>query len=187
MPVFKRVLCKERLRKVPQQFSWIDHRLVRDGHAARCSTNALALYLFLVTVGDAQGLSYYADKTLCRLLRLDAGMLGSARAELIANRLIAYQCPLYQVLALDPPRKPPSAQSSSAQSSSRPTPSPRLDDPRSAGPVPSSVQGPVPSSVQGPVPRDVGASNTQGPQSIADILRQLMEPPPSTSPRRDKP
>jgi hypothetical protein len=174
MPVFKRVLCKERLRKVPQQFSWIDHRLVRDGHAARCSTNALALYLFLVTVGDAQGLSYYADKTLCRLLRLDAGMLGCARAELIANRLIAYQCPLYQVLALDPPRKPPSA-----QSSSRPTPSPRLDDPRSAGPVPSSVQGPV--------PRDVGASNTQGPQSIADILRQLMEPPPSTSPRRDKP
>jgi len=106
MPVLKRVLCKERLRKVPQQFSWIDHRLVRDGHVSRCSTNALALYLFLVTVADAQGLSYYADKTLCRLLRLDLGILGSARAELIANRLIAWQAPLYQVLALGPASPP---------------------------------------------------------------------------------
>ena len=34
MPVFKRVLCPERLRKVPEQFSWIDQRLVRDRHIA---------------------------------------------------------------------------------------------------------------------------------------------------------
>jgi hypothetical protein len=26
----KRVLCPEQLRRVPPQFSWIDHRLVRD-------------------------------------------------------------------------------------------------------------------------------------------------------------
>ncbi len=106
MPVYKRVLCKERLRQVPPQFSWIDHRLVRDRHISRCSTNALALYLFLVTVCDGQGLSYYADKTICRLLRLDAAMLGCARAELIANRLIAWQTPLYQVLALGPASPP---------------------------------------------------------------------------------
>ena len=68
---FKRVLCRERLRKVPSQFSWIDHRLVRDRHICRCSAQALALYLFLVTVCDGQGLSYYSDKTLLRLLRLD--------------------------------------------------------------------------------------------------------------------
>jgi hypothetical protein len=28
--VIKRVLCPQRLRRVPEQFSWIDHRLVRD-------------------------------------------------------------------------------------------------------------------------------------------------------------
>jgi len=28
----KSFLCPERLRHVPSQFSWIDQRLVRDGH-----------------------------------------------------------------------------------------------------------------------------------------------------------
>jgi hypothetical protein len=28
----KPILCPERLRRVPRQFSWIDQRLVRDGH-----------------------------------------------------------------------------------------------------------------------------------------------------------
>ena len=55
--VHKRLLRPERLRAVPSQFSWLDHRLVRERHLERCSTEALALYLFLVTVADAQGLS----------------------------------------------------------------------------------------------------------------------------------
>ena len=101
MAVFKRVLCQDRLRRVPPQFSWIDHRLVLDRHISRCSANALALYLFLITVADGQGLSYYADPTIHRLLPpLDAQALEGARRELIAHRLIAYQRPLYQVLAL---------------------------------------------------------------------------------------
>jgi hypothetical protein len=57
----KRLLCPERLRQVPRQFSWIDQRLVREGHIARCNPQALALYLFLVTVADAEGLSYYSN------------------------------------------------------------------------------------------------------------------------------
>jgi len=103
MAVVKRVLCRQRLRRVPRQFSWIDHRLVRDNHIQGRSANALALYLFLVTVADGQGLSYYADKTICRLLPLDETSLARARQELIAAGLIAYQRPLYQVLALDAP------------------------------------------------------------------------------------
>jgi len=103
MTVIKRVLCRERLRQVPPQFSWIDHRLVRDRHICRCSTDALALYLFLVTVADGQGLSYYSDQTISRLLPLDAAALARARQELIAAGLIAYQRPLCQVLALDGP------------------------------------------------------------------------------------
>jgi len=100
MAVIKRVLCRRRLRQVPPQFSWIDHRLVRDKHIQGPSADALALYLFLVTVCDGRGLSYYAGKTICQLLPLDAAALAGARAELIAAGLIAYQSPLYQVLAL---------------------------------------------------------------------------------------
>ena len=41
------------------------------GHIARYGPQALALYLLLVTVADAQGLSYYSDKTAARLLSLN--------------------------------------------------------------------------------------------------------------------
>ena len=105
MPVLKRVLCRERLRRVPEQFSWIDQRLVRDRHICRCSCQALALYLFLLTVADAQGLSYYSDPSLAQLLSLDPSALVRARQELIGASLIAYQRPLYQVLSLDEPRQ----------------------------------------------------------------------------------
>ena len=54
----KRLLVPSRVRRVPRQFSWIDQRLVRDHHIARCDCTALALYLLLLTVADAQGLSY---------------------------------------------------------------------------------------------------------------------------------
>jgi hypothetical protein len=63
----------------------------------------LALYLFLVTVADGQGLSYYSAPTIGRLLPLDGPALARARQELVAAGLIAYQRPLYQVLALDGP------------------------------------------------------------------------------------
>ncbi len=105
----KHVLRPERLRQVPPQFSWIDQRLVREGYIARCDVHALALYLFVVTVGDAQGLSYYGDASLCRSLSISAVRLHQARADLIRAGLIAYEAPLYQVLSLMPspsPRQP---------------------------------------------------------------------------------
>jgi hypothetical protein len=61
----------------------------------------MALYLFLVTVGDEQGLSYYADATLVRCLSMTAARLSQARGDLVRAGLIAYQRPLYQVLSLD--------------------------------------------------------------------------------------
>jgi len=99
----KRVLCPEQLRHVPPQFSWIDHRLVRDRHIVGKSVEALALYLFLVTVADGQGVSYYSDAGIGKLLPLDESALARARQELVRARLIAYEKPLYQVLSLDQP------------------------------------------------------------------------------------
>ena len=102
----KPVLCPERLRQVPSQFSWIDHRLVRDRHIRGRTPCALAFYLFLCTVADAQGLSYYSDQTTENLLGFSPLELGSARAELVAAGLIAYRSPFYQVLSLEPERLP---------------------------------------------------------------------------------
>ena len=100
----KRVLCPQRIRQIPAQFSWVDHRLVRDRHIERCDHPAAALYLFLVTVADVKGLSYYSDAALTRRLSMSVGCLGQARSDLVRHGLIAYQRPLYQVLALDVPQ-----------------------------------------------------------------------------------
>lgn len=94
-------ICPDRIRSIPEQFSWVDHRLVRDHHIELISHEAAALYLFLITVADCQGLSYYAEASLCERLAMDAATLTSARACLLKYRLVAYKRPLYQVLALD--------------------------------------------------------------------------------------
>ena len=104
----KRVLRPERLRQVPAQFSWIDQRLVRENFLWRAEPTAWALYLVLVTVVDAQGLSYYSDASLNRLLQLEPLQLAQARQQLVAGDLLAYQKPLYQVLALPRPFMPAS-------------------------------------------------------------------------------
>lgn len=97
----KRVLNSERLRKVPPQFSWIDHRLVRENYFTRCDHSAWTLYLFLVSVADAEGLSYYSDASLMRRLKMDEMALYASRRQLLQTGLIAYDKPLYQVLSLD--------------------------------------------------------------------------------------
>lgn len=105
MPI-KRLLCPSRERRIPSQFSWVDQRLVRDRHISLCGCDALALYLFLITVADAQGLSYYSDGSIVDRLPFDGHRLSKARGELQKADLIAYQKPIYQVLALDQPAKP---------------------------------------------------------------------------------
>lgn len=96
----KHVLCEERTRQVPPQFSWVDHRLVRDGFCRRCGPEELALYLMLVTVSDADGLSYYGDKSVARLIGVPIERVAAIRTGLVRADLVAYRQPLYQVLEL---------------------------------------------------------------------------------------
>ena len=98
MSVLKRVLNPERLRQVPEHFSWLDHRLVREHYIERADVCAWALYLFLLGVADVHGLSYYSDPTLAQRLRLSPQRLAQARRD--ARDLLAYDPPLYQVLNL---------------------------------------------------------------------------------------
>lgn len=108
MKTHKRVLRPERVRTVPEQFSWVDQTLVQHHLIDRCTSQSAALYLFLVTVADHQGLSYYGAATLASRLRLSEAEFVAARSQLIALELIAWQAPLYQVLTLPvPPRRVP--------------------------------------------------------------------------------
>ena len=100
MKAIKQLLRPERLRQVPQQFSWVDQALVQQHFIDRCEARSAALYLFLVTVSDAQGLSYYGTATLAQRLHLSDEQFAAARQQLIELELIAYRSPLYQVLAL---------------------------------------------------------------------------------------
>jgi hypothetical protein len=121
MKIKKRVLCPQRLRRVPAQFSWIDQQLIRQPrYLQQCDLAALALYLVLVTVSDAEGLSYYSDTSLQRFLRIEPTQLVQARQQLCRAGLIVYQQPLYQVLclqqtAIEPSRTTPVEGSRSAK------------------------------------------------------------------------
>lgn len=118
----KKILRPDRLRQVPAQFSWVDQRLVRENFLRHADPAAWALYLVLVTVADAQGLSYYSEATLSRLLKMEVLQLAHARQQLVAADLVTYQKPLYQVLAL------PAVQAVAAPASLRVGPALSLGD-----------------------------------------------------------
>ena len=96
----KEIINSRRLRRIRGGFGWVDHRLVRKGYFKERSTDALALYLFLITVADSDGLSYYSEDILCEHLNFKPSELWSSRLELVDAGLIAYRRPFYQVLSL---------------------------------------------------------------------------------------
>ena len=96
----KHILDPKRLRRVPAHFSWVDHRLIHHRLLSGIECSGWALYLFLVTVGDEQGLSYYSDASVCSHLNLSGEDLRKARRQLLERGLIAWESPLYQVLCL---------------------------------------------------------------------------------------
>ena len=75
---------------------------MRENYFLRCDHPAWALYLFLTSVADAEGLSYYSEASLVRRLKMDPLVLAASRQQLIQAGLIAFEKPLYQVLSLDP-------------------------------------------------------------------------------------
>jgi len=81
----------------------------------------MALYLFLATVADAEGLSYYGEASIAERLGMDTDRVRAARACLIRADLVAYEKPFYQILSLDRPLAPPPP----------PSPSPRSGQARS--------------------------------------------------------
>ena len=98
----KEIVNPGRMRRMPEGFGWVDHRLVRKGHFKGKSRESLALYLFLVIVADADGVSYYSEESLCGHLNFSRTELATSRKELCNAELAAYRKPFYQILDLPP-------------------------------------------------------------------------------------
>ena len=79
---------------------------MQQNYFTRCDHSAWALYLFLVSVADAEGLSYYSDASLMRRLKMDPLGLSASRQQLVQAGLLAYEKPFYQVLSLEPVEAP---------------------------------------------------------------------------------
>jgi hypothetical protein len=91
----------DRRRSIHGSFSWIDHRFLREGFDEGLTRLEKLLYFILVAVSNQDGVSFYSDARLAELL--DARFpheLVSARNELVAQDLIAYEGGIYQVLEL---------------------------------------------------------------------------------------
>jgi len=98
----RKELIEPRLRRrIPEHFTWVDHRLVREGYIRKCSIKSHGFYLFLLAVSDAEGLSYYGDKRISLELGISEDSVSELRLELISARLIAYRIGIYQLLGLD--------------------------------------------------------------------------------------
>lgn len=99
----KELIRPDRKRKIPPRFSWIDHRLVQHQYFKKTSSGAMKLYLFLLTVGDADGLSFYGIRSLADGVDMTEAEIRKFRKELSESGLAAYRKPFYQVLDLSIP------------------------------------------------------------------------------------
>ncbi len=120
--VEKRILVPGRVRRPPQTgFFWVDRRFFRE-QADHLSRDAVLLYLFLCSVSDRDGLSYWREESTAARLRITAPLVARAREELLARDLLAHAPPLTQVLSLPLPLRLGTAgrgERSASRSSSR--------------------------------------------------------------------
>lgn len=98
--VRKKLLNPQRVRRIEGSFAFIEHRFLRNGFWIEMTHHEILLYLFLVLVADAQGLSYYGYDKLLSLLKFSVDEYVAARNGLIQKDLIAFDGTLFQVLSL---------------------------------------------------------------------------------------
>jgi len=100
----KRILVKNRIRRIDGGFSFIPHRFLTDGFLASLDQPEILLYLFLILASDRNGLSFYSYDAICTFLYITADEYIEARDSLIKKGLIAFDGTLFQVLDL--PKEP---------------------------------------------------------------------------------
>jgi hypothetical protein len=84
-----------------KSYSIVDHQLLHGKYLHSLSHGALALYLFLVVVGDPEGKSFYSERTLMEILRFSASDFTAALKALVQADLIEYRRPHFWVKNLE--------------------------------------------------------------------------------------
>jgi hypothetical protein len=96
----KKIIDKERIRRIDGGFAFIPHRFLTGGFVSDLSPDQLVLYFFLVLAADRFGLSFYSYDKICTLLEMSLDQYVDARCALIKKDLIAFDGTVFQVLAL---------------------------------------------------------------------------------------
>jgi len=102
-------LMLDRVRSIPQSFSWIDRRILTKNFLPYLSGEEIGLYFFLVAASDRYGMSFYGTSKICHALGVTEEQFQQALTGLQEMDLVAYRFPFFQVLSL-PDRPNPSAQ-----------------------------------------------------------------------------
>jgi hypothetical protein len=119
----KSLLVPNRQRDLQRPFGWVPLDLFSAPAWAQLSVPAKLLYLVLCVVSDRRGLSYYSDLRLCRLSGIEPPALRRARAELIAQDLLAEHAPSQRVQVLSLPMPQPNTAASTSAKSADSSPS----------------------------------------------------------------
>ena len=101
-------LVLDRVRSIPESFSWIDRRILTKNFLPYLSIEEIGLYFFLVSASDRYGMSFYGASKICHALGLTDEEFHQALSGLKEMDLVAYRFPFFQVLSL-PDRPNPSA------------------------------------------------------------------------------
>ncbi|BBO80955.1 hypothetical protein DSCO28_15210 [Desulfosarcina ovata subsp. sediminis] len=96
----KKIIDKERIRRIDGGFAFIPHRFLTGGFVSDLSRDQLLLYFFLCLAADRFGLSFYSYDKICTLLEMSLDQYIDARCALIKKDLIAFDGTVFQVLAL---------------------------------------------------------------------------------------
>jgi hypothetical protein len=95
----------ERVRSIPQSFSWIDREILHQGFLKRLSQGEILLYFFLALVAGPEGTSFWSYRSITKLLALTEGELLEAIRGLCRADLVAFNSPTFQVLSLPQAQK----------------------------------------------------------------------------------
>lgn len=94
------LLEPRRIRYPRRGYGWVDLRIVTDGFLERLGRDAALTYLFLCSVGDRQGLSFWGRSRMARVLGMDPPAIQSALDKLVAADLVAAKDRVVQVLPI---------------------------------------------------------------------------------------
>ena len=96
----RKPLRPDRLRTIPESFSWIDREILHQGLLKRLSHEEALLYFFLTLVSGPEGTSFWSYRRIGEVLKLSVDEIIDATGGLARKDLIAFRFPTFQVLSI---------------------------------------------------------------------------------------